>query len=154
MGILSWLTGGGKAVEKGAEALSGGFNLIDAAFHTDQEKAEGRKGWFDLWIKGQAVIQNESTARAITRRLIAVSVVGTFLLLVLVGCGMIVLGFDSVPVYSKDGNEIIATISKTGKMVEFLGELKFGVITLTIIIFYFGYYGLQKVIGKFKRTED
>ncbi len=154
MGLFGSIFGMGKAsakaVDNGFELLNTAGKGIDMMFYTDEEKAIGKMKWYDMWLKGQAVLKGESSARALTRRYLAWTFATVYLGVFVVLVALMLLGLDVQIIYSKDGKEILTTINKIDKVIELMSVLKMGVIMLTIIIFYFGYYSLEKVIGKFK----
>lgn len=87
MGLWGWLSGA-KATETACNVVSDISSGIDMLFYTDEEKAIAKKEAFDSWLKAMEVTQKESTTRAVTRRLLAISTVFVFLFLILLGVGV------------------------------------------------------------------
>ena len=71
MSLWGKLTGTDKAIELAETTVKGGFNLIDEAFDTDQEKGERRLQLTNVWLETQKLIGKESTPSAMTRRILA-----------------------------------------------------------------------------------
>jgi hypothetical protein len=86
MSFITKLLGMEKVIEKGAE-------LVDDAFHTEEEKTAARQKWFDSFLGLQTIIANESTPTAISRRILAFMIMGAFLLLIFMG--VVVWKFDA-----------------------------------------------------------
>lgn len=87
MGLLSFLSGDTKSTEK---ILDAGISAGDAIWYTDEEKANDDKQFKALYFKYLERTADESTARSISRRLICVPVVWTFLGLIWVRTGLAV----------------------------------------------------------------
>lgn len=81
MGLLNWITSGGKQVEKITDAI---INTGDALVYTEEEKAEDRaedmKERRAIWREFMKNTREESSIRSVTRRVIAVGVMGHWLL--------------------------------------------------------------------------
>ena len=69
-----------------AEGVKTGFSMLDNAFYTEQEKAENANKVMDIWLKLQMVLANDNSISALTRRLIAFFIIGTFCFLVIFAC--------------------------------------------------------------------
>lgn len=79
MGLLSWLTGGGKTASKVIDAASSG---IDMAFFTDEEKSIANQKVLDFkleWLKS-------TSGQNLARRFIAFGVVALWILAIVVAC--------------------------------------------------------------------
>lgn len=122
--------------EKGLDSLSAG---ADKLFYTEEEKAEnainrveiGQK-WAEIHIKLMETLSTENTTRSITRRYLAVMVIGVFLFLV-------VSSAAAYP-YRSDWAIHIFNVAKS-----------LSTLVLTIGIFYFGYYGVKETIKSVKQ---
>ena len=79
MSWLGFLKDSPQLVTDSAKDLRSGIDLL---VYTDEEKAQARQKGFEIWIKQQETIANESTHRPVTRRSIAVDTSRLFLLLV------------------------------------------------------------------------
>jgi len=125
MGIFSTLFGttetAKKAVDVAADSIRGVGNWIDEQQFTPEEKSEAFLRAAESHLEMIKAIQNESSVRSITRRILAWSVVSTFLIMLIAAA--IVYKFD--PTY---GDFLLGIATES-----MLGEL-----TLSIGIFYFG----------------
>ena len=84
MGFFSWIGnifGAGKNAET---IIEGAVSGIDALILTDEEKIQYKQGAYELWLKLQEITANESSARSISRRVLAVMIMGSFLILLFV----------------------------------------------------------------------
>ena len=128
MGFFSFLKTSEKALDAGADVVKGAVSGIDKLFFTKEEKSEAALKAFELWIKTQEVIRDENTARSITRRILAVMILGVFLLM---GIGACVL----YPI----------NILWAAHLIAVMKELV--IMTSAVTIFYFGYYGVKAIVG-------
>jgi ABC-type multidrug transport system fused ATPase/permease subunit len=80
MGIFSFLKSNKKTVDK---VVDGAISGIDKIFYTNEEKAEARKELAEGVQEFVKTSLNENTARSRTRRVIAIMIMGVFLLLIL-----------------------------------------------------------------------
>jgi hypothetical protein len=127
MSFFSWIKGGADAATK---VLDAGINGLDALVLTDEEKIQYRQKLADNWVELQKTLGEETTVRGITRRLIALLFVASYVALILIAAALYLL----VPEYSK--------------FLIDLAEGKFGWIVLTVVGFYFGPYMIQKALQK------
>ena len=127
MGLLNWLASGPKAAEK---VLDAGVRGIDALVFTEEEKAELHKKMGEDWIELQKIMGEETTVRAVTRRILAVLVVVPFVLLVLSAA----VAYAFSPEYA---TFLLA-----------LAESQFGILVLTVAAFYFGPHMIGRMFGK------
>jgi hypothetical protein len=93
MSFFGKLLGSDKALDVVDKGLNGGMRILDAAFYTDQEKAENKAQMTKVWIELQQLIGKESSPTSISRRIIAWAVIGTSILTFC--CGLILIGFDA-----------------------------------------------------------
>jgi hypothetical protein len=130
MGIFSFLSATKTAdaiVGSVPKVIDGVIGGIDKAFFTDQEKAETIK---DLLKQ----LYDNFMPRAISRRILAVIIFGVFAIYALTA--LVFACFKQTEVV----NAIIATAE----------AFQLGWLAITVTIFYFGYYGFQKITGKDK----
>lgn len=80
MGILGFLTGNAKSVEK---VIDAGISGIDKLIFTDEEKADYNQKLQSMHLEFVRISASESTAQSISRRLICLPVVYVWLILVL-----------------------------------------------------------------------
>jgi hypothetical protein len=137
MGLWSWLTTSEKAVDTGLDLVKDVSSGIDVLFYTDEEKAQAKSSWWQMWMKQQEVIGDGNSIRSKTRRLLSILFTVNFLIIV------------DIAIYAacKGWAEVVQNIITTA------AAFKLGAIQLTIVIFYFGYYGIQAVIGKWKKGK-
>ncbi len=128
MRLLDWITAGPKAAEKVLDATVSG---IDKLVYTEEEREDARSKFLDHWLELQKTLGEETSVRGVTRRIIALLCIGTY-----VG-----LSVASVAVWKFDKlyADFIWEVANAGQ---------YGYITLTIVAFYFGPYFLQKLLGK------
>lgn len=69
-----------KVIDKSLDIIDKGVDGIGKLFFTEQEKAELSQKTYETWLEVQRVTANESSIRSITRRVLAISIIGTFLL--------------------------------------------------------------------------
>ena len=129
MGLFSWLTSAPKVVDTATDLLEKGASGIDKLFFTDEEKADMAKAVMDQWLKVQAAVADEGTTRSITRRIIACAFTGTFLTSLIAAA----IAFP----FNADYAAYLYAIAR-----------ELGTPVTTIIIFYFGYYGVTKILEK------
>ena len=135
MGFLSWvggILGGGSKDTVGGGLIESAKRGIDVLIFTEQEKKEMSMKTMELWLKHQAMVADESSIRSITRRYIALCIIGVFLL-GLVG-GVVVWRFD--PLWAERWFEMSNSLKTMAMMVAG---------------FYFGYYAATKIIDKMKK---
>jgi hypothetical protein len=135
MGIFS-IFSGEKAAEKALDitdkATTGLINGIDKVFYTEEEKAETalKRAEIalkvsDAHIKLMETLGSENTVRSITRRYLAVMIIGTFLLLLVLSAAV----WKWFPDWAVHIFQVATTLST---------------LSTTVGIFYFGYYGLKE----------
>lgn len=110
MGIFSFLKSNKKTVDK---VVDGAISGIDKIFYTNEEKAEARRKLADGVQEFVQTTLNENTVRSKTRRVIAIMIMGVFLLLILGAAAA--FPFDEG--YSKFLFEIVGDMSTFALMV-------------------------------------
>ena len=89
MGFLAGLFGTKKATETvlniAEKTTDGVVKGIDALFFTEEEKSRASQKAVETYIELNKTIASENTVRSITRRRLAVMIVGTFLFLLVAG---------------------------------------------------------------------
>ncbi len=131
MGILSWLKTSEKAVDTAADLVKDGAAALDMMFYTDEEKSISAQKMIDTWIEMQNAMHQENSAKSITRRYLALMILGSFLAQAFIAIGL----FRYDPEWSKF-------------VLSIMGLQSFMVGSVTI--FYFGYYGIKQILGKKK----
>ena len=139
MGILDFFTASKTATETAKNVVDGTIAGIDKIWYTDEEKAENivkrielfQQG-YAIWLEAQKVLVNESTPRSITRRVLAILILGSFLALI--------LGAGAVYFF----NQVWAQW-----LIDCSGYLKG--LAITVGVFYFGYYAIGNVVESVKK---
>ena len=136
MGWLGKLFGTDKALETGADVVKkvtgGVISGIDYAFHTDQEKAEESIKIAELNSKVLLALQDQFTPRSISRRILAFAFTFCF-------CSSFIISLT------------FACLDKTHVVNNVIGLVKaydLGWIMITVVIFYFGNYLVDKLKKK------
>lgn len=122
---MSWLTkllGTDKALDIVKESASSTFSILDEAFDTDQEKRESKLKTAQVWLEAQRVIAKQSAPTAISRRIIAWTIIG----IVAFFCiqGSIYIGFDDS--------------SRLTSLILFAKAMWIGEAFTSVMVFYFG----------------
>ena len=122
---MSWfskLLGTDKALDVVKDSAKSTFSIIDEAFHTDQEKAEGKLKAANIWLESQRTIAKQSAPTAISRRVIAWAIIGL------------------VVFFCVQGSLYIA-LEQTEKLTDLLKFIKamwIGEAFTAVMVFYFG----------------
>lgn len=135
---MSWFTtllGTPKIVSTVADTVKSGVGMLDNAFYTDQEKAANSLKMTDIWLKIQKAIADENSIRSITRRILAWGILVNFLIIIDIGVYLVVAG----------------NTDKVNALKAFIIDTKVGWMALSVVIFYFGYYGIQAIRGTKKK---
>jgi len=139
MGFWDIFTASKTATETAKAVVDGTIAGIDKAFYTPEEKAENIQKRLELfqqgyaiWLEAQKVLVNETTPRSITRRWLAILILGAFLLLILTAGGVYIVN----PVWAE-------------YLIKCSGYLKG--LALTVGVFYFGYYAVSGVVQTVKK---
>lgn len=131
MNLLSSFLGAPKVVSLVADTVKSGMGMIDNAFYTKQEKAADASKVMTTWLAIQTAIAQENSVRSITRRLLAWSVMGLFLFLILIAA--VVWKLDAA--WSVHIKELIV-------------ETRLMYLAMIVGFFYFGSYGIGTLIKK------
>jgi len=116
-----------QAVELADDSIRGIGRWIDEQQLTDEERVQYRLKRLEMYEKFLARAVEESTARTVTRRVLAVSIIGVYLILLIAGA---VLG--------------LADPSIAKWLIEWTSALQFHLLTLGVASFYFGVHLLRK----------
>ena len=134
IGFLGKLFGTDVALKEGAKiaskATGGIISGLDAAFYTKEENVRDIK---EVLFK----LQDQYTPRSISRRLIALIFTSVYCLFALVTLAFACYGKMLV----------------VGSIIKVAGAYSLSTIMITIVIFYFGYYGVQSIMGKNKKKK-
>jgi len=129
---MSWLSGilGTPAIVSSvADTVKSGVSMLDNAFYTDQEKATNAGKIMDTWLEIQKVTVGENSIKSVIRRWLACGIIFNFLLLVNIGVYLILIG----------------KTDKVTALKDFIIDTNMGWMTLTVVIFYFGYYAVTNM---------
>lgn len=140
MGLFSFLSSTSKATENITEiakdGVKGGINLIDNAFHTDQEKSQealqAGTALMATHLKLVELMASENSIRSMTRRMLALLFSVPYVIAFIFSCI-----FKS---YADHIKEMVQTFGMPN-------------IVFAIVICYFGYYGLQGIVSRLKKGE-
>ena len=139
MGILDFFTASKTATETAKNVVDGTIAGIDKAFYTSEEKAENLQKRLELfqqgysiWLEAQKVLVNETTPRSITRRWLAVLILGSFLVLILAA-----------------GGAYMFNLAWAEWLIKCSGYLKG--LAMTVGVFYFGYYAVDNIVAAVKK---
>jgi hypothetical protein len=125
-----------KAIDTTANLLEKGAAGIDKLFFTEEEKSDAKKAWFGSWIDLQKILSTEGLPTAISRRILAWMITGTFLLLIVFAC-----------VVWKLDKEWAQFIFEKG-----VSNLSFS--AGAVVTTYFAYYGINKVVETFGKGGE
>mgnify|MGYP006928349347 CR=1 FL=1 len=134
MGLFSWFTTSEQAVDTGLDLVKKGASGIDMLFFTDEEKSIASSKIMEQVIALHAANSDQNSVRAKVRRILAVGIIGNYLILV-----------NMTAVFGSLGKKDIA---------EFLFKLAneaLGAHVLAVVIFYFGYYGIKSIVNSVKK---
>lgn len=138
IGAIASLFAGGDTAKAATKVLDAGIAGVDKLFYTDEEKAEARARMGDAWLKLQEMMGEETTARAMTRRILAVGIVGAFIGLILASGGIYGLGYFH-PFFIEWANHLYD-----------LATTNFDMLTLMVATFYYGPYMVGQAINVWK----
>ncbi len=133
MGILDWFASGPKAAEK---VLDASIRGVDALVYTDEEKAVAKQKVLESWLKLQETMGEETTVRAVTRRILAVMIMSPFV-------GMAV-GAAVAYKFDKDYANFLYDMA----------EGSFGTMAIMVAVFYFGPYMLGQAAQAFRKPPQ
>lgn len=128
---MSWwnfLTSSDKVVETGTDLIKMGANGIDALFYTQEEKAQAGIKVMDQVLEMNRVANEESSIRSITRRAIAWVIIGNFTIFSISALIVTLMG----------------ELEITASILQLMGSLSLPMITLAVVVFYFGNHILNK----------
>lgn len=129
MNWFKWFQAGSDSATK---VLDAGIKGIDALVLTEEERMELNKQLGQQWVDLQKTLGPETTIRAVTRRILSVAIMGSYMLLCLAAAAV----YSFNPSYT----DVLLDIA----------EGKFGVMTLGVAAFYFGPYMVGQFMGKKK----
>ena len=130
----TWFSVGDKAAGAAVDTIGDIRSAIDVLILTEEEKIQyGQKG-MDQILEFQRLNQEQNSERSKARRDIALLIVqAQALQLSVIGTAW---------VFNKEWADFLLKLNVA---------LKFGVAFVAVVCFYFGYYGAQAVIDKFKK---
>ena len=129
MGLLKKLFSTSKAVDAGIDLAKRGADAVDVLFYTNEEKEEGRRKWFDLFLKLEEKLAPQGAIRSITRRILAKDFCTVYLFLILAAAVI-------YPLNSMWATYIFGLIKVLGYAVG------------AIILFFFGSYAVGEYLIK------
>lgn len=129
MNIFKWFSAGAESAEK---VLDAGIRGVDALILTQEEKLELHRKLGEQWIKLQETLGPETTIRAVTRRILSVAIMASYL-------GLCILAAAVYPWYAEYTNVLLS-----------IAEGKFGLMAIGVAAFYFGPYMMGTFMNKKK----
>ena len=141
MGLLSWITGAGKAGETIDKVGDGIIKGLDMLVLTKEEEVQYKAAAGELWLKTQGVLATENTARTLTRRYISIAVMYSWLMMVM--SSFLLALWETVT-----NGGIVNAIQLFTVVNQVMGT-----IVLAIVVFYFGPSALGRVIGEVKKEK-
>lgn len=149
--MLSWfgkIFGTGKALESGLKTVDTVANSmvsgIDALFFTEEEKSNVSIKSMSMRMDMVKSLQDEFAPRAVTRRILAIIIIGcTFLhfnVAVFIGI-MANLYPKMIKIGDKTVNAWTGALEYTASIL--VQEIK---IAMIVVFFYFGYYGVKAIM--------
>ena len=128
MAWWSFLTKSDKVIETGADLIKMGASGIDKLFYTDEEKAEAGRKVMDQVLEMNRIANEESSIRSITRRAIAWVIIGIFCIFSISALVVTLMGKTAI----------------TASILQLMGTLSLPMITLAVVVFYFGNHIINK----------
>lgn len=133
MNLLSWFSSGPEAAGK---VLDAGIKGIDALVFTKEEQAAAKQKLIDGWLGLQASMGEETTVRAVTRRVIAVIFAIPFVLMII----------TAAVVYPIN--------AEYAKFLVDLAQGQFGWVVLATVTFYFGPYMVGQAVSAVAKQRE
>ena len=133
MGFFSWFTTTEKAVDTGLDLIKKGASGIDMLFFTDEEKSLASAKIMEQVIAMNKATADENTVRSKTRRALAKVIIYNY---------MALINLSAVCKLSGD--------VENAKFLFDLANKALGSAVLAVVIFYFGYYGINAVVKSAK----
>jgi len=154
MSLLAKIFGADKAIDKGIDTIDKTIDHaasgLDALFFTDEEKSNQSVKVMGMRMAMVKALQDENSARSITRRILAIIIVGSTFLHLNLWALLVMFGtfWPKFIEVAPGQPKVNAYQWGMDKMFELLTiEVK---ICLLVVFFYFGYYGTKAVIGAVK----
>ena len=122
MNPFKWIAGGSEMANKSLDAIIKGG---DALILTDEERLAYNQKAGELWLDIQKTLNEETSIRSVTRRVMAAMIMGSFTSIVLSGC----IVWPFWPEYSA--------------FLIGVADDKFGMMAIGVAAFYFGVHVLR-----------
>ncbi len=124
----------GKKSDKIMDLADKGLDKLDKLFYTKEEKADFAKANWQAYFEYIKATREENSIRSQTRRILSISVIYVFLLLVILA--------------------VVAYYYISVEYAQFIVELidtKLGNLVMMVAVFYFGPYMLNYIFSKYKK---
>ena len=131
MGILSFLTGSGKAMDTASNVVDGAISGIDKLWFTDEEKSQASSKVLEIVLERARIAGGESTVRSMTRRLVALAFCIPFVL----------MSLFAIAIYKYNSEWALFSLSVANS---------WKYIMISIVIWFFGSYGVGYLMDKKK----
>ena len=129
MAWYSFLTTTPKVADAAIDTLKDIRSGIDKVFFTQEEKADAMKIAFDQYLELMKTTNQENSAKSITRRILAILIMGSYLLQAFMAIGLYKIDIEWCMF-------ILKVMKAEATMVT------------SVTIFYFGYYGIKQILKK------
>ena len=117
--------------QKTFDTISSG---VDKLFFTNEEKVEAAQKAWDEWLNWYKLNVDETSARSITRRILAIMFASVYLGLLLAAAVMYTCNPDYAAFLFQLSEKLFALVSG-------------------IMLFYFGYYGVKSIVETNKKNK-
>lgn len=133
-GIKGFFTSSDNLTASAANVIDTGASMVDNAFFTDQEKSVASEKLFDMWLRYQDTVNQQSSPTARSRRYVAWGVVSLVWIACILCFGLIIFELDA------DGEKQLA-------IIEVLRALWIGPAFTAAIGFYFTPHVFKALAG-------
>ena len=131
---MTWFGAGDKAVGAAVDTVGDIRSALDVLFLTEEEKIQYKQKGMDQFLEFQKLNAEQNSERSKARREIA--------LLIIQAQALQLFVIGTAWLFNKEWAEFMLKLNTA---------LKFGTAFFAVIVFYFGYYGVQGAIEKYKK---
>ena len=131
---MTWFSAGDKAAGAAVDTVGDIRSALDVLFLTEEEKIQYSQKGMDQFLEFQKLNTEQNSLRSKARREIA--------LLIIQAQALQLFVIGTAWLFCKEWAEFMLKLNIA---------LKFGAAFFAVIVFYFGYYGVQGAIDKYKK---
>lgn len=142
MSLLDVFSKGGKAVDTVSDIAKDISSGIDVLVETPEERAQYTSQIVDKWLTHFTELKDSQSIRAITRRILAVAWVGSFLVFAWIGLVTFLWNYYARAEVTNSAGQMIGPPAYCLQMMD---RLEWG--TLAVLVFYFGPFMLRYLKG-------